>query len=169
MLEVATDAGELWDAAVDWDDLCARAGHAAVAHSPYKLLLDKAVTAEISVRLGEDEEVRALNARYRGKDAATNVLSFPMVQPDLIEGLANSDDGEVLLGDIILARGVCLAEAADKGVAPADHAAHLVVHGTLHLLGYDHRDDPAGERMEALERDALASLGIADPYAIRKD
>ena len=169
MLEVAVDAAESWEGTVDWDDLCERAAHAALSHSPFKLLLDKAVSVEISIRLGDDEEVRALNAQYRQKDKPTNVLSFPMVQPDLIEGLANSDDGEVLLGDIILAHGVCAAEAADKGVAVDTHATHLVVHGVLHLLGYDHMDDAEAERMEQLERDALASLGIADPYAVRED
>lgn len=167
MLEVAVDAGEAWPAAIDWEALCQAASEAALAHSPSRLLLDKRVTAEISVRLGEDEEVRALNAQYRGKDGPTNVLSFPMVQPDLIEGLANSDDGEVLLGDIILARGVCAAEAAEKGVSVEAHATHLVVHGTFHLLGYDHGDDAEAERMEALEREVLAKLGIDDPYAVR--
>lgn len=169
MLEVAVDAGEMWPATIDWEALCDAAARAALAHSPYTLLLDKAVTAEISVRLGDDEEVRTLNAQYRGKDRPTNVLSFPMVQPDLIEGLANSDDGEVLLGDIILAHGVCMAEAADKGVPVETHATHLVVHGMLHLLGYDHADDAEAEKMEQLERDALASLGIDDPYEVRED
>lgn len=169
MLEVAVDAGEAWGGATDWEALCERAARAAIAHSPFTLLLDKAVTAEISVRLGDDEEVRALNAHYRKKDKPTNVLSFPMVQTDLIEGLSNSDDGEVLLGDIILARGVCVAEAAEKGVDVETHATHLVVHGTLHLLGYDHMDDIEAERMEQLERDALASLDIADPYAVREE
>jgi probable rRNA maturation factor len=168
MLEVATDAAEIWGNATDWDALCERAARAALAHSPHTLLAGKRVTAEISVRLGDDEEVRALNAQYRGKDRPTNVLSFPMVQADLIEGLANSDDGEVLLGDIILAHGICAAEAAEKGVTVDEHATHLVVHGTLHLLGYDHAEDAEAERMEQLERDALASLGIADPYAVRE-
>ena len=169
MLEVAVDAGEIWGAATDWEALCERAARAAISHSPHTLLLDKRVTAEISVRLGDDEEVRALNAQYRDKDKPTNVLSFPMVQADLIEGLSNTDDGEVLLGDIILAHGVCVAEAAEKGVDVETHATHLVVHGTLHLLGYDHLDDLEAERMEQLERDALASLDIDDPYAVREE
>jgi probable rRNA maturation factor len=71
-----------------------------------------------------------------------------------------------LLGDIVLARGVCVAEAADKGIAVEDHAAHLIVHGTLHLLGYDHLEDGEASDMEAREVRALARIGIADPYAV---
>ena len=120
---------------------------------------------EIAVRLTDDEEVRALNRDFRGKDKPTNVLSFPQVQPDLLETLANSDDGEILLGDIVLARETFAREAAEKGISLADHATHLIVHGTLHLVGYDHMDDVAAAAMEALEVKALASLGIANPYA----
>src|SRR5690606_12136364 len=96
----------------------------------------------------------------------TNVLSFPQVQADLLDTLSNSDDGEILLGDIVLARETCTREAAEKAVSVADHATHLIVHGTLHLVGYDHLDDPAADAMEALEVKALASLGIANPYAV---
>ena len=168
MLEVATavDPAAGWPDG-DWEALAARAAQAALAESPYRLLLTKRVTAEVSVRFAGDEEVRALNKGYRHKDKPTNVLSFPMVQRDLIEGLANSDDGEVLLGDIILAAGVCAAEAAEKDVDVATHATHLVVHGLLHLLGYDHDDGEAeAEHMEELECAALGALGIADPYAV---
>ena len=88
-----------------------------------------------------------------------------MVQPDLLDTVTQgSDDGEVLLGDIVLAHGVCAAEAAEKAISITDHATHLIVHGTLHLLSHDHGDDAAAEAMEGLERDALRSLGIADPY-----
>jgi probable rRNA maturation factor len=129
-------------------------------------MLTASYMAEISVRLTDDDEVQALNRQYRQKDKPTNVLSFPMVQDDLIEGLDNSDDGEVLLGDIILARGVCEREAAEKGVPTAQHATHLIVHGTLHLLGYDHIEDDEADAMEDLERVALATLNIDDPYTI---
>jgi len=90
-----------------------------------------------------------------------------MVQADLLEGTANTDDGEVLLGDIVLAEGVCAREAAEKGISIADHAAHLIVHGTFHLLGYDHMEDAEAEAMEALETQSLISLGISDPYGDR--
>ena len=86
-------------------------------------------------------------------------------RPDLLDGLANSDDGEVLLGDIVLAWETCTAEAAAKGVAVADHARHLIVHGMLHLLGLDHSDDASAAQMEELETAALAEIGVADPYA----
>ena len=142
----------------------------AIGATPFGTLLTTPAMVEVSIRLTSDEEVHALNNQYRGKDKPTNVLSFPMVQPDLIDTVSqNSDDGEVLLGDIVLAHGVCVAEAAERGISAEDHASHLIVHGTLHLLGYDHMSDDEGDAMEAIERDALATLGIADPYAIRED
>lgn len=154
----------------DWAALATRAVAAAVARTPHGELAATPARVEISVRLTDDEEVRALNRDYRGKDRPTNVLSFPMIQPDLIDTITqNSDDGEVLLGDIVLAHGVCLAEAAERGVSVADHATHLIVHGALHLLGYDHMTDSEAEAMEEIERQALAALGIADPYLVRED
>ncbi|MCW6529421.1 rRNA maturation RNase YbeY [Sphingomonas sp. MMSM20] len=154
----------------DWTALATTAARAAVARTPFGDLLDTAALVEISVRLTSDDEVHTLNRQYRGKDKPTNVLSFPMVQPDLIETVSqNTDDGELLLGDIVLAHGVCVREATERGVMVEAHATHLIVHGTLHLLGYDHLIDDEGDAMEAIERDALADLGIADPYAIRED
>jgi probable rRNA maturation factor len=153
-----------------WEALASRAVCAALAASPYGEIADARYTAEVSVRLTSDAEVKTLNREYRQKDKATNVLSFPMVQVDMLDGLANSDDGEVLLGDIVLAHGVCAVEAEDKGVSVEDHATHLIVHGLLHLLGYDHElGEAEADHMEELERAALASLGIADPYTIRED
>ena len=93
-----------------------------------------------------------------------------MVQPDLLETVdQNTDDGELLLGDIVLAHGVCAREAVERDVTFDAHLTHLIVHGTLHLLGYDHLTDDEGDAMEAIERDALGDLGVADPYAIRED
>ena len=143
---------------------------AAIERTPHPELLATSAAVEISVRLADDEEVRTLNRQYRGKDKPTNVLSFPMIQPDLIETVTQgSDDGEVLLGDIVLAHGVCAREAAERGVAVADHATHLLVHGTLHLLGYDHMTDEEADAMEAIERDTLGALGLPDPYLVRED
>jgi len=169
MLEIALTREEPWPEA-DWDALAERAAQAAIARTPHGELLSSDAAVEVSFRLTSDDDVRTLNAQYRHKDKATNVLSFPMVQSDLIETVTqNSDDGEVLLGDIVLAHGVCVAEAGERGISVEDHAAHLMVHGVLHLLGYDHMGDEEAEAMEAIERDALASLGIADPYLVRED
>ncbi|TVV74245.1 rRNA maturation RNase YbeY [Sphingomonas solaris] len=170
MIDVAIQAVPVWAGdEAGWEKLAGAAVLAAFRHSPYAPLVDAEVAIEVSVRFADDAEVQTLNAAYRGKDRPTNVLSFPMVQADLLDGLANTDDGEVLLGDIILAHGVCAREAVEKGVATDIHATHLIVHGTLHLLGYDHEEgDAEAEAMEAVERTALASLGIADPYVVEE-
>lgn len=165
MLDIAViDEGNAWPTETDWSALAGRAVNAAFAQTPFDDMKGKNVCIEISVKLSDDAEVQKLNAAYRAKDAPTNVLSFPMVQPDLLETLSNSDDGEVLLGDIVLARETCLREADEKGIAFADHAAHLIVHGALHLLGYDHMVEDEADGMEAIEVRALASLGISNPY-----
>ena len=148
----------------DWQNLSDRAVAAAFHASPQALLAASAAAIEISLNLTSDEEVHALNRQYRSQDKSTNVLSFPMVQPDLVGTLANTDDGEVLLGDIVLAYGVCVREAAEKGVSLEAHAAHLIVHGVLHLLGHDHMNDADADAMEAIERAAMASLGLHAPY-----
>ena len=151
----------------DWQELARRAVVAAIAHSPYASFVSAEAAYEVAVKLTNDEEVRELNRAYRDKDKPTNVLSFPMVQADLLEATANTDDGEVLLGDIVLAQGICAVEAREKGIAFADHAAHLIIHGAFHLLGYDHMEDAEAEAMEALEIQSLSSLGISDPYGDR--
>ena len=165
MLSVETHETNPWPDALDWAARAQEAAAAALALTPFSSLADAAPLVEISVRLTDDAEVHALNRDFRGKDKPTNVLSFPQVQGDLLESLSNSDDGEILLGDIVLARETCAREAAEKDIALADHATHLIVHGTLHLVGYDHMDDASAAAMEALEVKALASLGIANPYA----
>ena len=164
MLSVETHAATPWPDGLDWETRAAEAAAAALALTPYAALADAAPLVEVAVRLTDDEEVHALNRDFRGRDKPTNVLSFPQVQADLLEGLSNSDDGEILLGDIVLARETCAREAEEKGVPLADHATHLIVHGTLHLVGYDHMDDASAAAMEALEVKALASLGIGNPY-----
>jgi probable rRNA maturation factor len=166
MLTVETDiaAGD-WDTATDWDALAAKACAAALAQTPHAGIADLAAAVEISVRFSDDAEVQTLNRDYRGKDRPTNVLSFPMVAPDLFDTLSDSDDGEILLGDIVLAAETVAREAAEKHISIAHHTTHLIVHGTLHLLGYDHEDEGQAEHMELLERSALAGLGVADPYA----
>ena len=165
MLSVETHAATPWPDALDWEARAAEAVAAALALTPFASLAHAAPLVEVAVRLTDDAEVQTLNRDFRGKDKPTNVLSFPQVQDDLLEGLANSDDGEILLGDIVLARETCAREAEEKAISIADHATHLIVHGTLHLVGYDHGDDASAGAMEALEVKALASLGIANPYA----
>jgi probable rRNA maturation factor len=108
----------------------------------------------VTLLLTDDETVRDLNARFRAQDKPTNVLSFPAP--------ANP---EHFLGDVALGFGVCAREAAEQGKPLAHHLQHLVAHGVLHLLGYDHMNDGEAEVMEALERVVLASLGVPDPYA----
>ena len=165
MILVEADAGEEWDSRTDWEDLARRAVLSAVSKSSLAALADAETVVEVSVRFTGDDEVRALNAGYRGKDKPTNVLSFPMLESGMLASVPAG--GEILLGDVVLAYGVCAAEAADKNVPVETHAAHLVVHGTLHLLGYDHEtSEEDAEAMEALEREALAALGISDPYAV---
>jgi probable rRNA maturation factor len=159
MASIELNEDHIWPPATDWQALAKRAVAAAMAEAA--LILP---AAEISLRLTNDAEVHALNRDYRGKDKPTNVLSFPQYAPDDIADLPDSDAPEILLGDIVLAYETCAVEAADKGVSLADHAAHLIIHGALHLLGYDHQNDIAAEEMEALETKALASLGISDPY-----
>jgi len=163
MLEIAIDSDEDWDSSNGWEALVRRAAEAAVAESAFPQLASSERLVELSVRLTSDAEVQALNGQWRGKDRPTNVLSFPMVEAEDLSG-ANVAGPELLLGDIVLARGVCMAEAADKGVGVEDHAAHLIVHGTLHLLGYDHHEDSEATDMEAREVRALRRIGIADPY-----
>jgi len=116
--------------------------------------------AEVSVLLCDDAVIAALNARWRGRDEPTNVLSFPAPP-------AGDPAAPAHLGDIAIACETVIREAQEQGQPVSRHLAHLAVHGFLHLLGYDHGTDDEAERMEQLERDILASLGIPDPYAVR--
>lgn len=125
---------------------------------------------EVSLLLTDDQEIRSLNATYRARDRATNVLSFPGL--DLVDGEAgmsaqhglNAQYGPAVLGDIVMSVERLTAEAADLEKARIDHFAHLLVHGTLHLLGFDHDDDDRAAVMEALEAALLKALGFAAPY-----
>jgi probable rRNA maturation factor len=165
MLELALEADEDWDSKTDWVALARKAAESAIAQSAFPDLARSVRPVELSVRLTSDEEVRALNAHWRGKDKPTNVLSFPLAEQYELEQ-ADEEGPQLMLGDIILARGVCEREAAEKHVPVAEHATHLLVHGTLHLLGYDHQDDASAEDMEDRETRALAGLGISDPYEV---
>lgn len=144
---------EAWSRALpDAEAIVARAAEAALAQ------VEGTDDAVVTVLLTDDEAVHDLNARFRDKDKPTNVLSFPA-----------PETAAPHLGDIALAWGVCAAEAQAQGKPLAHHLSHLVVHGTLHLLGWDHEDDAEGEEMEALERNILAAMDIPDPYGHDQD
>jgi probable rRNA maturation factor len=149
-IEVVEDDGD-WSAFAPF----APAIEAAARAIARRLGLDNiaAVTA-----LSSDARVRALNRQFRGQDKPTNVLSFP--QP----GLPTHTGGPRALGDVVLAVETVRREAAHLGIAPVHHLQHLVVHGLLHLLGYDHATDAEAEAMEAIEIEVLAALGVANPY-----
>lgn len=116
--------------------------------------------AEITLRFTTNQEIQALNRDFRNKDKPTNVLSFPFEVPEFLQ------DEEPTLGDIIIAMPVIETEAKEQQKTIIDHLAHMTVHGTLHLLGFDHIDDEEAEEMEALEIQILAKLGISNPYEI---
>lgn len=152
-LDLDQAAGD-WPAGTDWDALCETALAAAARRAGVALKPG----AVVSILLTDDAAVHAMNRQWRAKDAPTNVLSFQSVSPDrLAEAPA--------LGDIVLACETVAREAIEEGVSFEAHATHLIVHGFLHLLGFDHEEDQQAERMEALETAILADLGIADPYA----
>jgi probable rRNA maturation factor len=127
---------------------------AALVCEAARAALDSSRRGAVTILLTDDDTVRDLNLRFRATDAPTNVLAFPA---------ATNPEGA--LGDIALAFGVCEREAAAQGKPLADHLRHLVIHGALHLLGYDHQGDAEAVKMESRERELLASLGVPDPYA----
>ena len=139
-----------WTRAKITDALLKRAARAALSavSSPRS-------DGRVTLVLANDAEMRALNSTWRGKDAPTNVLSFP----------ADAALDRGFLGDIVLAYEMTRTEAKERGIPFADHVSHLVIHGVLHLRGFDHAEEEEAERMERVERIALAAIGIADPYA----
>ena len=143
MIEVEVEAGDWLSALPETEAVIIRAAGAALG----------AVEGDVVVLLTDDGTVRDLNARFRDRDRATNVLSFPA-----------PESAAPHLGDLVLAFGVCREEATAQGKALADHLSHLVVHGVLHLLGRDHEEEAEAEAMEAEERTILAALGVPDPY-----
>ncbi|UIP08001.1 rRNA maturation RNase YbeY [Erythrobacter sp. SDW2] len=147
----------------DWAAVAERAAAAAEAMEP---LLANA-RLEVSLLFTSDAEIHFLNRQWRQGDKPTNVLSFPMLGRDDLFDLPRDGPPE-MLGDIALAHETCAREAEEKGISLEHHASHLIIHGLLHLAGYDHVDSAAqAEEMEALEIAALAKLGIADPYGDR--
>ena len=149
-VEIVRHAGD-WDRAMIAEAMLKRAAKAAFAAAPPP----SATNFEVTIVLTDDLEMRALNRSWRGQDAPTNVLSFP----------AGEGVSEGLIGDVVLGHETVSREARELGIPLSDHVSHLVVHGVLHLLGFDHARDDAAAAMEKRESQALASLNIADPYA----
>ncbi len=155
-IEVTVETAAWHSAVTDPDQLCRRAVAAVLQREPAA-----PEGIEVSVMLADDDRVQVLNREFRGQDRPTNVLSFPTGE------LESPVPGRpVLLGDIVLALETARREADLDGKALGAHVTHLVVHGTLHLLGYDHEEDTAADLMEAREIEILAGLGVADPYAV---
>lgn len=147
---------EHWSTLEDVERLVQEAGRALAASPRFSDL----APAEACVALSDDAAVHELNRRYRGKDAPTNVLSFPA--PDI--AFPENEAGPRPLGDLVLAYETLVREARDQDIPLAHHLQHLVVHGLLHLLGFDHETDREAEEMEAIEVEILAGLGISNPY-----
>lgn len=145
---------EDWDSHPGLEQAIEQAALAALAGAGARTLPD----AEIAILLSDDEGVRMLNKRWRKIDKPTNVLSFPATTPELLPQ-------NQMIGDLALAYETCVREADAEKKTFGHHVSHLIVHGVLHLLGYDHESERDAEEMEALERKVLAGLGVADPYA----
>ncbi len=158
-MDLEIDIEDPWPTG-DWLELAERAAAALAQIAPE--LANPRLSA--SMLFTSDEEIHALNREWRERDKPTNVLSFPMLDRGALLALGPDGPPE-LLGDVALAHETCAREAADKGVALEDHAAHLIVHGLLHLAGHDHElGEAEAATMEALETKALAQMGVADPY-----
>ncbi|WP_428151220.1 rRNA maturation RNase YbeY [Brevundimonas sp.] len=151
MIEIEVEAEDWTDAIDDVEAVVERAAVASLGTQ----------AGAVVILLTDDETVRDLNDRFRGKNRPTNVLSFPAA------GMPGVDPQP--LGDIVLAYGICAAEAQEQSKTLRNHLMHLVVHGVLHLLGRDHEDDAEAEAMECEERAVLASLGVSDPYTLPHD
>jgi probable rRNA maturation factor len=149
---------EGWRRMGDVETLTRAAIEAALATEPPPGILMGAKQIEIGIRFADDRLVQELNRAYRGKDKPTNILSFP------IEDTPAAQEAPLLLGDLALAFETTAGEAAEKQVTLAQHATHLLVHGTLHLLGHDHQEEADADRMERLEVEILDGLGVPDPY-----
>jgi len=161
MLSLEIDIENAWPTDIDWADLAEAALEAACTVAPE--LANPRLSA--SLLFTSDAEVHLLNREWRAKDKPTNVLSFPMFARADLLALPHEGAPE-MLGDLALAAETCAREAREKDVSLEHHAAHLVIHGLLHLAGHDHeRGEVEAEEMEALERKALAKMGIGDPYA----
>ena len=157
-IDILVDAAGWADCFPDADIIVSAAAQAALRDEHVSGTLTGSAI-ELSILLTDDTAIADLNRQWRGRSGPTNVLSFPA------ENDARPADAPVLLGDVAIALQTLMAQAKDAGIAPADHLRHLVVHGVLHLCGYDHETDIDADRMEGLEIVILEALGVSDPYA----
>jgi probable rRNA maturation factor len=169
-------ADDRWEAELNDADILAERAAVAALMGARETLPPAGLTRgfELTVMLSDDSTVQDLNRTYRGKDTPTNVLSFALTEGEAGPGYfvdPEDDDedacalGPVMLGDVVLAWETVVREAREQHKALADHAVHLIVHGVLHLLGWDHLDDVSADAMEGRETQILAGLGIGSPYA----
>lgn len=158
-LDLRVDSTD-WGAPGPWEALCQAALEAAQGVAPPPR------PGQVSVLLTGDDAMRELNARWRGQDKATDVLSFPAATEDngLFHGFLHG-----FLGDLALGHGVCAADAAAMGKPLTERVTHLIIHGYLHLIGHDHEQPAMAAEMEALEVEAMARLGLGDPYRVTLD
>jgi len=140
--------------------VCRKAARAAWAGGAPAAVKRHGRAAEVSIALTTDRAIRKLNALYRNKDKPTNVLSFPANDATALGGSVG-----LILGDVVIAYGTVVGEAQEAGKSLKDHLSHMVVHGVLHLLGYDHETAPDAETMESLETKILSKMGVPDPYS----
>lgn len=154
---------ESWQVVVaDVEETCRRVAAAALGAGAADWPAEDLARCEISLVLSDDAEVQRLNRDYRDQDKPTNVLTFAALDD---EDAPQPEDGPLVLGDVIIAYQTTVSEATNENKTLVQHLSHLVVHGVLHLLGYDHQDDAEAEEMEGLETAVLGALGIPDPYA----
>jgi probable rRNA maturation factor len=170
-ISFSLESGDWETAAADVERLTDAAARAAFEAAEKPEILGGDTPVEMSLVLADDALVQTLNRDYRDKDKPTNVLSFALLDDlddtdeDADDVLAREEGMPILIGDVILAFETVQREALEQGKSFGDHLTHLVIHGVLHLLGYDHQSDPDADRMERLETSILARLGIADPYS----
>ena len=165
-ISFSLEAGDWETVVTDAEMLVEAAARAAFEAAERPDILGDA-PAEMSLVLADDALVQTLNRDYRDKDQPTNVLSFALLDDldDTDDVLAREQGMPILIGDVILAFETVQREVGEQGKSVGDHLTHLVIHGVLHLLGYDHQSDPDADRMERLETSILARMGIADPYS----
>lgn len=164
MIEIDIIIEPIWGSANDWHALSKRSINKALEYSNYKGLLKTYKHISISISLSNNQQVHALNNQYRSKDKPTNILSFPMLERDELDTIDIIQTPEIMLGDLILAYNICNDEALAQNITLANHFAHLIIHGILHLLQYNHIEDADADIMQSIEINALRDMGIDNPY-----